>query len=140
MSGTQSPPLEFTGEEKTLGAPATNKPEGAANVKADVEQRAGEFGVHGVSRTCSITWDIRSQVAIELMMYACVAYFGGKTEETKQSCGGSDISKVGYVFNYFVLDVTYRRLTTYVFQAMKTADDSVKRTDAKYQEAKELGY
>lgn len=107
MSGTQSPPLEFTGEEKTLGAPAINKPEGAANVKADAEQRAGEFGVHAVSRTCSITRNIRSQVAIELMIYACVAYFGGKTEETKQSCGGGDISRVSRLFNYFVLDVTY---------------------------------
>ena len=36
--------------------------------------------------------------------------------------------------------VAYRRLKTDVFQAMKTADDPVKRTDAKYQEAKELGY
>lgn len=43
MSGTQSPPLEFTGEEKTLGASATNKPAGTANVKPDVEQRAGAF-------------------------------------------------------------------------------------------------
>lgn len=42
MSGTQSPPLEFTGEETTLGAPATNKPAGAANVKPDAEQRGGE--------------------------------------------------------------------------------------------------
>jgi len=45
MSGTQSPPLEFTGEERTLGAAATNKPEGAANVKTDAEQRGGEFGL-----------------------------------------------------------------------------------------------
>jgi len=43
MSGTQSPPLEFTGEEKTLGASATNKPEGVANVKMDAEQRGGEW-------------------------------------------------------------------------------------------------
>jgi hypothetical protein len=41
MSGTQSPPLEFTGEEETLGAPATNKPAGVAEVKADTEQRGG---------------------------------------------------------------------------------------------------
>ena len=45
MSGTQSPPLEFTGEERTLGAAATSKPEGAANVKTDAEQRGGEFGL-----------------------------------------------------------------------------------------------
>jgi len=43
MSGTQSPPLEFTGEEKVLGAPATNKPVGEANVKMDAEQRGGEL-------------------------------------------------------------------------------------------------
>jgi hypothetical protein len=43
MSGTQSPPLEFTGEEKILGASATNKPVGAANVKTDTEQRGGEL-------------------------------------------------------------------------------------------------
>ena len=43
MSGTQSPPLEFTGEETTLGASATNKPAGAANVKPDAEQRGGEW-------------------------------------------------------------------------------------------------
>ena len=44
MSGTQSPPLEFTGEEKILGASAPNKPVGVANVKTDAEQRGGEFG------------------------------------------------------------------------------------------------
>jgi hypothetical protein len=45
MSGTQSPPLELTGEEKTLGAPATNKPAGVASVKMDSEQRRGELGI-----------------------------------------------------------------------------------------------
>ena len=43
MSGTQSPPLELTGEEKVLGASATNKPAGTANVKTDAEQRGGEL-------------------------------------------------------------------------------------------------
>jgi len=95
MSGTQSPPLEFTGEEKTLGAPATNKPEGAANVKADVEQRGGEFGCLIRARRASATRD-RPRFVIELTMYVRVAYFGGKAEETKQSTGGSDVSRVGF--------------------------------------------
>lgn len=43
MSGTQSPPLEYTGEEKVLGASAANKPAGTANVKTDAEQRGGEW-------------------------------------------------------------------------------------------------
>jgi len=41
---------------------------------------------------------------MKLIVYVCVAYFGGKTEETKQSSGGSDISRVGFVF---YLDATY---------------------------------
>ena len=54
MSGTQSPPLEFTGEEKVLGAPATNKAAGAANVKTDAEQRGGEWNLlpHAARRAC----------------------------------------------------------------------------------------
>ena len=71
MSGSQSPPLELTGEEKTLGVPATNKSEGAASVKADAGQRAGEFDVHRVcpqrARSHGMT-HIGSQFAMELII------------------------------------------------------------------------
>ena len=47
---------------------------------------------------------------IELILYVHVAYFGGKTEEPKQSRGGSEISRVGFAFFLFFhvfIDATY---------------------------------
>ncbi len=42
----------------------------------------------------------------ELIPYAHVAYFGGKTEETKQSSAGSDIGRVGFAFLLVLLGTT----------------------------------
>jgi hypothetical protein len=39
-----------------------------------------------------IGWDI------ELIPNIRIAYFGGKTEETKQNSGGDGIAKAGFVF------------------------------------------
>ena len=74
-----------------------------------------------------------------------VAYFGGNTEETKQSNGGSEISKVGFCLllrrpKHYLSDVRGPWSVTdnlCAIQATEAADDSIKRTDAKYQEARE---
>jgi hypothetical protein len=39
-------------------------------------------------------------------MGAWIAYFGGQTEETKQSSAGSGISKVGFAFSHLALQST----------------------------------
>ena len=48
---------------------------------------------------------------LELILCVHVAYFGGKTEETKQRSGGSDIDRVGFAFLHVLLDATWVSMT-----------------------------
>lgn len=50
-SGTQSPPLEATGEDKLMGASSVDTPDAKAEVVPDSEQRARTFSSSAVTES-----------------------------------------------------------------------------------------